>query len=363
MITAWFVLVTVWVLAFAALGQLRYVRHWSNAVFPLASLICINTYVAAQGNFDIIDKSRYALEFESLSFAPFGEVFDSFVTEGREPAFLLFNWTIGLFTHDARVFFMIAAAACSLMIAITLWVMLGTGWQTTVVFYLTFCFGFFTNYSSFLLRQGLSISFLLLAAALVFRRAKIRWVVLLLLIGLLFHWSAAVAAILILALRLFRLRLSILLGVWCLLTATYLTGSNETLAGPLGNVFSDIETYSDPEVIVEYTGGTNRLDFWVMSAVPVIFGYVAVKKLTFLPDWYSTLVKAYVLLNCYYIAMGFLYFGDRLAAYSWSLTPLVMAAPFLGYEGRGQMLLKPGLVIGFLIWAAYFGTFENFSIR
>ena len=59
--------------------------------------------------------------------------------------------------------------------------------------------------------------------------------------------------------------------------------------------------------------------------------------------------------------MGFLYFGDRLAAYSWSLTPLLMAVPFLAYEGKGQVLIRPSIVIGFMLWGVYFGTFEVFS--
>lgn len=361
MVIAWFVLCSAWVLAFTVMGKLPYVRHWSNAVFPLASLVAINTYVAASGNYDVVDKSRYALEFESLSFSSFGEAFDSFITDGREPAFLLFNWVIGQFTHDAAVFFAITAAVCSIMLVITLWLILGSGWMTAVVFYLTFCFGFFTNYSSFLLRQGLSLSFLVLALALVFRRGKLRSVAVLLAIGVLFHWSAAVAAILILVVRLFKLRIEVLLGVWCLLSITYLTGVNEILAGPLGSTFSDIETYSDPDMVVEYTSGTNRLDFWLLSAIPLTCGYIAVKKLTFLPEWYSGLLKAYILLNCYYVAMGFLYFGDRLAAYSWSLTPLLMAVPFLAYEGKGQVLIRPGIVMGFMIWGIYFGTFEVFS--
>lgn len=358
MVIAWFVLCSAWVLAFTVMGKLPYVRHWSNAVFPLASLVAINTYVAASWNYDVVDKSRYALEFESLSFSSFGEAFDSFITDGREPAFLLFNWVIGQFTHDAAVFFTITAAVCSIMLVTSFWLILGSGWKTAVVFYLTFCFGFFTNYSSFLLRQGLSISLLLLALALIFRGSRLRSVVSLLAIGVLFHWSAAVAAILILVVRLFRLRIEILLGIWCLLTVTYMTGLNESLAGPLGSTFSDIETYSDPDMVLDYAGGANRLDFWVMSAVPLIFGYAALKRLSFLPEWYSGLVKSYVLLNCYYVMMGFLYFGDRLAAYSWSLTPLLMAVPILFYDGRGQKFIRPGIVLGFLAWGAYFGTFE-----
>lgn len=361
MIVFWFVLVSAWILLFTVSGRLPYVRHWSNAIFPLASLVIINTYVAARGNFDVVDKSRYASEFESLSFSQFDEVFNTFIVDGREPAFLLFNWVIGQFTHEASIYFTVTAAVCSVMTVISLWLILCSGWQTTVVFFCTFCYGFFISYSSFLLRQGLSLSFLLLALALIFRRARMHWVVAVLVVGVLFHWSAAAAAILILVLRLFRLRAEILLGIWCLLSITYMTGVNELLAGPLGNAFSEVEAYSDPETVMEYTGGTNRLDFWILSVVPLIFGFVAVKRLRHIPGWYQGLLKAYLLLNSYYVLMGFLFFGDRLAAYSWSLSPLLIAVPFLNYEGRGQTIVRSSIVICFVLWGFYFETFDIFS--
>lgn len=352
-----FLLASVWILAFCALGQVRYVRHWTNTIFPLAALVVVNTTVATTRNFDVVDKTRYRVEFESLSFAPFRDVLDDFTTNGREPAFLLFNWVIGLFTHDMMVFFAVTAVVCNLVLIVALWMILGTGWQTAVVFFATFCFGFFLDYSSFLLRQGLSISCLMIGLALLLRNAKVAWVIVFLSIGVCFHWSAAPAAILILLVRLVRWRTEVLLGLWVLLSVTYFTGVNARLAEPLGASIEQVENYADPDLAEVYVGGTNRPIFWVLGAAPLTFVYAVTRTARFLPDWYPRLLKVYILLNSYFLLMGFVYFGDRLAAYSWSLIPLVISVPFLTFRGRGQGLVRTGPIVLFVMWAIYFGTF------
>ncbi|NDK33004.1 EpsG family protein [Nesterenkonia haasae] len=352
-----FCLASIWIVAFCVLGQVRFVRHWTNTLFPLAALVAVNTIVAVRGNFDVVDKMRYGREFEVLSFTSFGEVVNEFITTGREPAFLMFNWIIGLFTRDMMVFFTVTAIVCNLLLILALWMVLGSGWQAAVVFFATFCFGFFIDYSSFLLRQGLSISFLLLGLALVLRNARLLKVIALLTVGVLFHWSALPAAVIILLVKLVRWRAEVVLGLWVLASVTYLTGMNARLAGPLGSSIEQVETYADPELAVDYLGGTNRPVFWLLSAVPLIFAYVAARTVKFLPSWYAKLFTAYVLLNCYFLLLGFVYFNDRLAAYSWSLIPLLVCIPLLAFQGRGQTVARLGLVAGFVAWGVYFGSF------
>lgn len=355
---SWFALVTLWVVGFCVVGEASKFRHWSNAVFPIASLATIIVLAAAPANYDVVDKTRYAVEFEGLSFAGPREVFSSTMTDGREPAYLLFNWIIGRFTHDADVYFLVTAAFCATMLAAVLWIVLGSGWQTAVVLWVTFCFGFFMDYSSFLLRQGLSISFLFLALALVLRSARVVWVVLALGAGVLFHWSAIPAAIIILVVRLVRLRTDILLGVWALLSLSYLTGFNARLAGPLGSSIEQVEVYANPDLASTYAGGTNRLNFWLFSVGPLFVAYAAHKRFSSLPDWYPKLLNAFILLNGYFLVMGFVFFSDRLAAYSWMLVPVLVALPFLRYERRAGAVLRVGLLVGFVLWALYFGSFD-----
>lgn len=359
MLAVLFTLASLWVLAYALVGEVSPFRHWVNALFPIGTLVAVTTIIAAASNYDVIDKSRYAVEFESLSFASLPEAFYTASTEGREPAFLLFSWLVGTITHDANVFFLITATFCSLMLVAALWTMLGSGWQTAVVLYLTFCFGFFIDYSSFLLRQGLSMSFLLLALALILRRAKRPWVILLLGTGVLFHWSAAVPAVLILLIALMRLRTDILVGVWVLFSLSYFTGFNSRLAEPLGSHIEQVETYSDPALAQSYAGGTNRPIFWMLSAGPLAFAYAAQKKFDSLPKWYPKLLNAFLLLNCYFLCLGFVYFSDRLAAYSWSIVPILVALPFLGWSGKGQRFVRLGLLVLFIGWGVYFGSFAS----
>lgn len=353
-----FSLASLWIAAFTLLGQVRYVRHWTNTLFPLAALVALNTIIAVRENFEVVDKMRYGREFEVLSFTPFSEVLTDFVTNGREPAFLVFNWIIGLLTRDMMVYFTITAIVCNLLLILALWMILGTGWQTAVVLFTTFCFGFFLDYSSFLLRQGLSISFLMLGLALVLRKSRILPVIAVLTIEVCFHWSALPAALVILLVKLVRWRNEVVLVLWLLVTATYFTGVNARLAEPLGSSIEQVETYSNPDLAINYAGGTNRPIFWVFSAVPLGISYLATRTAKSLPSWYPQLFTAYVLLNCYFLLMGFVYFSDRLAAYSWSLIPLLICAPVLSYHGRGQTAARLGLLAAFAIWAIYFGSFD-----
>ncbi len=352
-----FLLATVWILGFCLLPKVAYVRHWTNAVFPLAAITVVNTMVAAAGNFDVVDKTRYGLEFQSLSFTPFGEVLNDFVTTGREPAFLVFTWIVGIFTHDPMVFFVVTAVICNLALVLGLWLLLGSGWQTAVVFYLTFCFGFFVDYSSFLLRQGLSMACLLIAVALVMRSSRPMKILLVLTVGICFHWSALAPAIVILLVRFLRMRPGLLLGVWAVLSLTYFTGVNARLADPLGSSIEQVENYANPDLAANYAGGTNRPTFWILSAVPLAVGYPVSRLMRGLPSWYSTLLNTYILLNCYYLLLGFVYFSDRLAAYSWALIPVLIAVPFLSYAGRGGTMVRAALLAGFAAWGLYFGSF------
>jgi hypothetical protein len=358
MILTWTLLATVWVLFYVAAGDLRYVRHWLNAIFPLAILLVVLTILAATGGTDVADKALYTTELEALSFAPFREVFDAFTTDGREPAFLLFVWIVGLFTHDAFVFFVCTAAFSSVMLALSYQLILRSAWQTVIVVFLTFAFGFFVNYAGLVLRQGLSITFMLLAVALVIRQAKIHWILAALVIAVLFHWSAVTAAVLILTARLISFRSNVLIAVWAVASVLYLTGLNGVLLSPLDTLLPDVATYTDRSLATSYSGGTNRVDFWLLSLAFVGYGSAA-GRLSSTPAWYSKLFHMYVLLNTYYLIMGFIYFSDRLAAYSWSLVPLLAAVPALNYSGRGQRLVLGGVIAAFVLWGVYFGSFDR----
>ncbi|RAG62536.1 hypothetical protein DN536_38125, partial [Burkholderia multivorans] len=64
-LVSWFGLVTLWIVGFCLVGEASKFRHWSNAVFPVASLATIIVLAAAPANYDVVDKTRYAVEFET----------------------------------------------------------------------------------------------------------------------------------------------------------------------------------------------------------------------------------------------------------------------------------------------------------
>ncbi|UZD62011.1 EpsG family protein [Brevibacterium sp. JSBI002] len=360
MIAIWFALTTVWVLMLVFSWRIPKLRHWSNAVLPLVSLVLINTIVAAVSNYEISDKAIYSMEFQILSFAPADEIFYTYTAEGREPAFLILSWLIGLFTHDPKVyFFVVALLGSTIMAAALLW-LLRSAWQVTLVYYITFCFGFFTGYSSYLLRQGLSLAFIILGLVALCRRTRLWKMLVLLAVASLFHWSAIPAALFILGVRLLpKAPTAFLIAVWTLFSLLYLSGLNATLLAPFASSSEELETYTDPANADLYTGGTNRLDFWILGFCVVVFGYVVLRKFDNLPEWYGQLFHAFVLLNTYYLALGFVYYSDRVAAYSWSIVPLVLVVPALSLTGWKQGWSSVALMAGFLGWSEYIGLMDN----
>ncbi|WP_209324183.1 EpsG family protein [Brevibacterium renqingii] len=360
MIAIWFTLTTVWVLMLVLSWRIPKLRHWSNALLPLVSLVLINTIVAAVSNYDISDKSIYSTEFQILSFAPADEVLYTYAAEGREPAFLLLNWLIGLFTHDPKVYFFVVALLGSTIMALALLWLLRSAWQVTLVYYITFCFGFFTGYSSYLLRQGLSLVFIILGLVALYRHARLWKILVLLVVASLFHWSAIPAALLVLVVRLLpKVRTIFLLGVWALFSLLYLSGLNATLLAPFASSSEELATYTDPENAQLYTGGTNRLDFWILGFCVLVFGYVVLRKFDNLPVWYGHLFHTFILLNAYYLALGFVYYSDRIAAYSWSIVPLVVTVPALSRAGWKQGWSSVALMAAFLGWSEYIGLMDN----
>lgn len=360
MIAIWFGVTTVWVLMLVLSWRVPQLRHWSNALLPLISLILINTIVAALGNYDISDKAIYSTEFQILSFAPTGEVFYTYDSEGREPAFLLLGWFIGLFTHDPQVYFFVIALLGSIMLALALLWLLRSVWQVTIVYYITFCFGFFTGYSSYLLRQGLSLLFILLALVSICRQARLWQTLVWLAVASLFHWSAIPAALLLLGIRFLpKSSTNFLVGVWVVFSLLFLTGLNATLLAPFASGSEALETYTDPENADLYTGGTNRPDFWILGLCVLVMGYIVLRTIDGLPDWYRHLFHAFVILNTYYLALGFVYYSDRVAAYSWSIVPLIVTVPVICLKGWRQGLGSVGLMVAFLGWSQYIGAMDN----
>lgn len=360
MIAIWFALTTVWVLMLVLSWRIPQLRHWSNALLPLVSLVLINTYIAAVSNYEISDKAIYSMEFRILSFAPADEVFDTYTSEGREPAFLVLSWLIGLFSHDPEVYFFVVALLGSTIMALALLWLLRSAWQVTLVYYITFCFGFFTGYSSYLLRQGLSLVFLILGLVALCRHIRLWKMLVFLLVASLFHWSAIPAALIVLGVRLLpNVRTIFLVGVWALFSLLYLSGLNATLLAPLASSSEELATYTDPENAELYTGGTNRLDFWLLGFCVLLLGYFVLRKFDNLPEWYGHLFHAYILLNTYYLALGFVYYSDRIAAYSWSIVPLVVTVPVLALTGWKQGWSSVALMTALLGWSEYIGIMDN----
>jgi len=92
----------------------------------------------------------------------------------------------------------------------------------------------------------------------------------------------------------------------------------------------------------------------------LIVGLVAVWRGAPTP-WYARLVLFYCTLNTYFLLFGFIYFSDRLAAYSWTLAPLVLATPFAYPKAPVGRLLTVLFVIAVLAFGFTIGPFQQMT--
>jgi hypothetical protein len=88
-----------------------------------------------------------------------------------------------------------------------------------------------------------------------------------------------------------------------------------------------LNEYVNTSLNRDYRGGVNRRDFFLFSVVILVLGLLALWKGAPTP-WYSRLIAIYCVLNTYFLLFGFILYSDRLAAYSWTLAPLILATPF-----------------------------------
>lgn len=302
-------------------------RHGSVVVVPSVAVAAATLSFSVLANQGVLDKTIYLREFRLISAATFPDAFVLQLASDHEPAYVALLWLVGRGGDDIAWLYAWIGAVClgALVVAARL---LLSWWQVPVLLVTTISLGFFTAYTSNTVRQGLSLALLVLGVCLVLRRASWWWWTTMLAASTLFHWSAAPAAGLVLAFAVLRPRLRTVLVAWCVAAALFVTGLQEHLLGPLAQFVPALDTYMSDELVATYTGGTNRIDFLAFSAVFLVVGVVAVRRAS-VPSWYPALVGAYALLNVYFLLFGFIAFSDRLAAYSWSLAPFVLAVPFL----------------------------------
>lgn len=215
-------------------------------------------------------------------------------------------------------------------------------------------FFLFFNYILNVIRQGMAISFLILAlASLVNGKHKKNYeFYLYILVAPLFHNTAIYGSVILLMLKHINIRLKTVIKIWLIFVVLFLTNFNRIF------LLLPIDYYSlyTSDSIIQHYGETNRLDFLIFSIIFGIIGIYLYYKVTKKIE-YEIIVKYYLLMNILFLALGFISFSDRLAGYSWLIIPLIL---WKGFEKSSQYrIIAFLLLIIFIVSGIIMGVSED----
>lgn len=268
-----------------------------------------------------------------------------------DPGFSVFQYALAKASSDQRLLM----GAIALVICLSFWLairLLLSPAPAVVVFFATTIFPFFAFYVANTARQGMAVALIVFALCAVCRNT--RWMRLvaafLLMVAVSLHLSAALpaAAVVLMMLRVPSVKAS--LWVWLASALLYMTGLNAQLLSFVAIADERFAQYSDFQAISGYAGGTNRLDFFALSAVLVIAVlWLHARSETGMPGderIARILVSSFLLFNAVFLCLGFLAFSDRTAAYSWLMTPLVIGYLLFRGDRLANALERIAFVLG-----------------
>lgn len=264
-----------------------------------------------------------------------------FGSHGFEPGFLLFQWiTSRLFSSPYM--WQIVVALCIWWLIYLASKRIFYKEHLAYVFFCSINLFYFWSFSTNVVRQGLAVGIILLSVAF-FLNHKPKIATLLILLAFLFHNSAIIGLVL---LPLYKFDLSVrnLLWVWVISVVAFLLGVNNVVASFLFRLVNlslrkdYLSVYTSSSITLRYLGGVNRIDFLLFSAFWIVWGVVAKKYFVQNDRAFDWLFKCYIAFNSIFLLLGFMAYSDRIAGYSWMLTPFLLAYPCLNSKSRYRKL-------------------------
>ena len=356
---AFAVTATLWTLMLVLAPAASALRGRLNTLIPLIIFSVFAVIFAVKGSYGLLDRTIYTNELQYISGHTLGQALGLTFQPAREPLYVVFMWTVsnGGITTGWLYF---CVGTVSVLIYLAALLRLVPWWQAPLIWLTTLAFSSFTSYASQVARQGMSMVMLFAAICLILTGVRSGWWILLLFAAALMHWSAIPIALTIALLTFVRVRLRVLVAVWGVVAILFLTGVQERLLGPVAEIIPGLSDYTNPTLNQEYTGGVNRRDFLIFSLVILVVGLIAVRRGTPTP-WYPRLMAFYVTLNIYFLLFGFILYSDRLAAYSWTLAPLVLATPFAYPKSTIGRIGTVGFVASAIAYGFVRGPFQQMT--
>ncbi|RKR76129.1 EpsG family protein [Frondihabitans australicus] len=326
------------------------------ALIPLTVLGWFTVVYALQANPGTPDKWIYVRELRAIGAGTLSQAFSARLTTSGEPAYVIFFWVLSRLGIESTGLFGVVGLVSVVAVVLGARLLLPT-WRLPLVLFVSVSLGFMPSFASVVVRQGMAMSFMFIAICLILRGHRWAWAPFLA-VATLFHHSVLPLTILLALLALIRLPLRVALVVWGLAAALFLTGLQTRVLGPIATAMPEIAEYTDPSVVAHYTGGVNRLDFLLLSAILLATG-LFFRRLSTTPAWYTRLVTLFACLNVYFLLFGFIAYSDRLGAYSWLLAPLLLAAPLARSQSARSRVATVG-VVAFVVVAGFrFGHYTD----
>ena len=349
------VLATAWTIGLVVAPSRSRLRSFVNAIFPICTFAVFAVIFAVHANTEVFDKWIYTAELQTVAGHSLSDAFSATLATAREPLYVLFIWVTSGGGQTTAWLYLWVGITCTVTYLIAL-LRLVEWWQAPFVFLATLALGVFTAYSSLAIRQGLSMACLFAAICLILARRRAVWWIFLLVAAALFHWSAIPVALSLAVLGRVSIGLRTALIAWSIAAVLFLTGIQSWLLAPVSQYIPGMAAYTDLSVSATYAGGTNRIDFFLVSGAILLVGLFALRFAT-VPDWYSRAVVIYVLLNIYFLLFGFILYSDRIAVYSWSLIPLIVAVPVASPKSSVGRVISAVFVLGVVAVGTMYGPF------
>lgn len=289
------------------------------------------------------DTLRYMATFERLSTWSFTEVWKEYA--GRDPLFYLFSKVLvgllgvrGTFVTYSLVFcFAIVYAAKRL----------ATSQRTLALLLYISCFPFYSLGLN-VMRSSVSMAAILVAISLVPRR---KWVAVgaSILLAVAFHQSALVFCAGLAAAYLLSMRMAV--GVWVVSVVLAFTGYGvDTLVVLMGEQLQSILGLNSLARIlkaaeyVDYRTGF-RFDFFLFSVFPLLVAYGVHKTSTITSETTRFVLRLYLMLNAFFLVAVSIPYSDRIALFSWTLIPILLAMLFRETRSRSAERIAFALAV------------------
>ncbi|MFC6040248.1 EpsG family protein [Paenisporosarcina macmurdoensis] len=245
-----------------------------------------------------------------------------------ENAFIILQWVVNLLDMPIEFNFLIIYLVFIIIFIVAIYILFN---HYSIYFvFLYIYFPFFITLGGNILRQGLSISFLLLSISILIRyKKKTIYFFISALFASFFHYTALPLILILVVVNIFKIKMNHLIYIWIFLSFSFFMKLPNILTNLLIPI-SYINSYISESSLNNYGNQTYRMDFYLFGAFFLLFGLITNKYVFNYKDRiYTSILKIYIIFNCYFLILGFISYSDRVAIFSWILIPMIMIYPLL----------------------------------